>query len=70
MKIIHKIEQCRNPEHNHSDSLELFGLEYEGHWIEITIDGSRYSARIDGGNEIHTIDFYTMTEHIDHYTRR
>lgn len=47
-----KTEQiiCHDPYHRHGSPIQnMLALDVNGHYVEITQDGARYNARIDGG---------------------
>jgi hypothetical protein len=46
--VKHEIVVCHDPEHFHQDPrIECWGIEYRGHWVDVTLMNGRWHVRID-----------------------
>jgi hypothetical protein len=44
----HRVDVCTDPYHAHPCPIhDMFGCEFRGHWVAVTISGAEYSVRID-----------------------
>src|SRR5688572_15444921 len=58
---------CNNPEHKHNPThkIQMYGVKYKDHTVEITKDGGAYHARVDNGLPLLDADYHTMIEWVD-----
>lgn len=64
---------CNNPDHRHlSHKLQLYGIKYKNHTVEITKDGNVYNVRIDGKASLSTldVDWRTAVEFVENEVQR
>lgn len=63
-----KAEQIVCHEHHHRSPVQnMIGFYLQGHYVEITQDGDRYNARIDGENSEFGMTETELIKHINQY---
>lgn len=61
-----KLEKCTDPDHNHEGHwIETAAIKYKGRLVEVTRDGIKHHARVDGGLPILNADINSMIEFVE-----
>jgi hypothetical protein len=63
-----RAEQIECHKHNHRSPIQnMIGFYLRGHYVEVTQDGDRYNARIDGDNADYGMTESELIRHIDQH---